>query len=128
MPIAEILTVLISLFAIIDPLGAVPTFMALFGRGDKEKIKKAALEASGAVFILLFVFSLFGTFILTSLGISKTAFLIAGGILLLILSFDFLLGNLPKSRTVEKEPSDVIVPIATPLLACLLYTSPSPRD
>ena len=113
----EFITVLVSLFAIIDPLTAVPAFIALFGKGDKKKIMKASIDASAAVFVLLFVFSLFGTFILTSLGISKTAFLIAGGILLLILSFDFLLGNIPRSKSVEKEPSDVIVPIATPLLA-----------
>jgi len=116
MPIAEFLMVLVSLFAIIDPLTAVPTFMAFFGR-DKKKVKKASTQASLAVFLLLLVFSIFGTFILTSLGISQTAFLIAGGILLLFLAFDFLLGHLPRSRTVEKEPSDVIVPIATPLLA-----------
>jgi len=114
--IAEFLTVLISLFAIIDPLAAVPAFMSIFGK-DKNKIKRASIQASAAVFMLLLVFSVFGTFILTSLGISQTAFLIAGGILLLILSFDFLLGNLPRSRTVEKESTDVIVPIATPLLA-----------
>ncbi len=117
MPIAEFLTVLVSLFAIIDPLAAVPVFMTLFGKGDKKKLKKASFQASAAVFILLLVFASFGTFILSSLGISNTAFLIAGGILLLILSFDFILGNLPRSRTIEKEPSDFIVPIATPLLA-----------
>jgi len=117
MAFLELLTVLISLFAIIDPLAAVPAFISLFGKSDRKKIKKASIQASVAVFSLLTFFSLFGTFILTSLGISNTAFLIAGGILLLILAFDFLLGTFPRSRTVEKEPSDVVVPIATPLLA-----------
>ena len=118
MALAEFLIVLASLFAIIDPLAAVPFFMTLFGKGgDKTKIKKASVEAAAAVFILLAVFSLFGAAIFTALGISNTAFLIAGGILLLILSFDFLQGNLPRSRSVEKDTSDVVVPIATPLLA-----------
>ena len=117
MALAEFAIVLASLFAIIDPLGAVPAFMSIFGKEDRPKIKKASIEATVAVFALLTFFSLFGNFILTALGISNTAFLIAGGILLLILAFDFLLGNLPKSKSVEKEPSDVVVPIATPLLA-----------
>ena len=117
MVVAEFLVVLASLFAIIDPLGAVPTFTALFGKSDKSKIRKASIHVSVAVLVLLLAFSVFGTFIFTSLGISKTAFLIAGGILLLFLSFDFLLGNIPKSKHVEKEPSAVIVPISTPLLA-----------
>ncbi len=115
--VAEFLMVFVSLFAIIDPLGAVPAFMAIFGKSDKKKIKKASMEAASAVFVLLAFFSLFGTLILTNLGISKTAFLIAGGILLLVLAFDFISGKIPRSRTVEKEPSDVVVPIATPLLA-----------
>ncbi len=117
MAIIETLMVLVSLFAIIDPIGSVPAFMALFGKSDKKKIKKASAEAAIAVFVLLAFFSLFGTLILTSLGISKTAFFIAGGILLLVLAFDFISGKIPRTRTVEKEPSDVIVPIATPLLA-----------
>lgn len=117
MALAEFIVVLVSLFAIIDPLAAVPVFMTIFGKSDKKKIRRASLNAALAVFLLLAVFALFGTTILTALGISNTAFLIAGGILLLILSFDFLSGNLPRSRSVEKDPSDVIVPIATPLLA-----------
>ena len=113
----DFLTVFVSMFVIIDPLIAIPTFLALFGKADKAKQKKAALEASAAALGLLVVFAVFGTVILERMSISLPAFMIAGGILLLYLSFEFIKGELPRTRTVEKDASDVIVPVATPLLA-----------
>jgi multiple antibiotic resistance protein len=113
----DFLTVFVSMFVIIDPLIAIPTFLALFGKCDKAKQKKAALEASVAALALLIVFAIFGTTILERMSISLPAFMVAGGLLLLYLSFDFMRGELPKTRTVEKDPADVIVPVATPLLA-----------
>ena len=113
----DFLTVFVSMFVIIDPMIAIPTFLALFGKADKAKQKKAALEASVAALALLVVFAIFGSTILERMSISLPAFMVAGGILLLYLSFEFIKGDLPRTRTVEKDPSDVIVPIATPLLA-----------
>lgn len=113
----ELVVVVVSLFVIVDPLAAVPPFAALFGSSSKSVQRKAAKEASFAAFILLLVFSALGQQLLTILGISIPAFLIAGGILLLILSFDFLHGELPRSRHAEKDVSDAAVPIGTPFLA-----------
>jgi multiple antibiotic resistance protein len=113
----DFLTVFVSMFVIIDPLIAIPMFLALFGKADRSRQKKAALEASIAALLLLVVFSLFGAMILERMSISLPSFMIAGGILLLYLSFDFMRGELPKTRTVDKDPADVIVPVATPLLA-----------
>jgi multiple antibiotic resistance protein len=113
----DFLTVFVSMFVIIDPLIAIPMFLALFGKADRAKQKKAALQASVASLLLLVAFAVFGTIILQRMSISLPAFMIAGGILLLYLSFDFIRGELPRTRTVEKDTSDVIVPIATPLLA-----------
>jgi multiple antibiotic resistance protein len=113
----DFLTVFVSMFVIIDPLIAIPTFLALFGKCDRAKQKKAALEASVAALLILLVFAAFGTAILDRMSISLPAFMVAGGILLLYISFEFIKGELPRTRTVEKDASDVIVPVATPLLA-----------
>ncbi|MCX6817812.1 MAG: MarC family protein [Candidatus Aenigmarchaeota archaeon] len=113
----EILIVTISLFAIVDPIAAVPVFISTFGGADRKKRRKAAIDAVLAAFALLVVFALIGMPLLNYLNISISAFMIAGGLLLLFLAFEFLLGQLPKSRTVESEPGDAVVPIGTPLLA-----------
>ncbi len=112
----EILIVTISLFAIVDPIAAIPVFVSFFGGFDAKRRKKAATEAVVAAFVLLVVFAAGGMALLSYLNISISAFMIAGGLLLLFLSFEFLLGELPKSRRVESDPSDAIVPIGTPLL------------
>lgn len=114
---AVILNLVISLFAIIDPLAAIPLFITLFGKMPPERQKKAAMDASVAALTLLMLFSIFGAALLNLLDISINAFMIAGGLLLLKLSMDFLQGELPASRSVDHDMSDSIVPIATPLLA-----------
>lgn len=112
---AEIIVVFVSLLAVIDPFASMPVFMAFFGRKSKKERRKAAFEACIAAFFVLIVFVVFGSLILELLSVSLTAFMIAGGILLLLLSFDFLRGELPASRHAEQE--NAVVPIGTPLLA-----------
>jgi len=112
----EILVVTISLFAIVDPVASVPVFMSFFGGSERRKRRKAAMEAVLAASVLLVVFAAFGLPLLTYLNISISAFMIAGGILLLFLAFEFLMGSLPRSRHVETDASDAVVPIGTPLL------------
>jgi len=115
--VVDIISTTIALFAIVDPFAAIPIFLILFGKAKRKKQAKAALEISLAAFVLLLVFSVGGLQFLNLLGVSIPAFMIAGGILLLILSFDFLHGELPRSRNVSTKISEAIVPIGTPLLA-----------
>jgi multiple antibiotic resistance protein len=113
----EILIVAISLFAIVDPIAAVPVFISFFGGSQKKKQQRAAVQIAFSAFALLLIFAIGGMALLNYLNISIAAFMIAGGILLLYLSFEFLMGELPKSRSVEVDASSAIVPIGTPLLA-----------
>lgn len=112
----EILIVSISLFAIVDPIACVPIFMSFFGGSERKKRRKAATQAVLAAFLLLAAFAAFGMALLTYLNISISAFMIAGGLMLLVLAFEFLMGTLPRSRHMETDTSDAIVPIGTPLL------------
>ena len=113
---ADFITLLVSLFVIINPFASMPVLINFFK--DPKQQRKAALEASVAAFLILVIFSLFGIWVLTAMGISIPAFMIAGGLLLLVLGFDFILGqNMPRSRHVVKDAAEVIVPIGTPLLA-----------
>ena len=113
----ELLIVTVSLFAIIDPIVSIPIFISFFGDSKKGKQKRAALDAVVAAFIILLIFLTFGLSLMEYLNISISAFMIAGGLLLFYLAFDLMWGELPKSRRVEKDPSEAVVPIGTPLLA-----------
>lgn len=113
----ELVIVVVSLFVIVDPLAAIPPFLAFFGKAAVKTQEKAAKEASVAAFLLLLIFASFGEALLNTIGVSISAFLIAGGLLLLKLAFDFLHGELPMSRHAEKDVANAAVPIGTPFLA-----------
>lgn len=119
------ITSLISLFAVIDPLGIVPIFLLMTpDKGEAER-RAIAAKASLTVFIILTLFALFGDWILTFFGISPEAFQIAGGLILIKLAYDLLWAHTPgklKSSQKEEEQSRLkedisIIPLSMPLLS-----------
>ena len=103
------------LFAILDPVGTVPIFMAL----TEDQVDKRRLITRQSVFLataILFIFAYLGWIIFQILGITLNDFRIAGGIVLFIVAYDHLSGK--EARTRKLEASEVAAfPIATPLLA-----------
>jgi len=111
---AEILRATVALFIIVDPIGLVPVFSALtkdLPKPEKKRMFRNIVYTGSA---LLLVFALAGQQLLLLFGISLQSFMIAGGMLLLLLSVEILL----RGERVQKTPGeDVgIVPIAFPLL------------
>ena len=115
--------VLVSIFAIVNPVGTIPTFVALTAGYDaREKrhvITKAVLVGAG----VLLVFGLVGERIFDVFSITIPAFRIAGGILIFKVAFDMLHGQRPGSDSNEQEITDAlerenvgITPLGVPLL------------
>jgi multiple antibiotic resistance protein len=110
----EILNTSIQLFAIINPLSVLPTFMVYtedVSEGSRRKIVNATILI---VIALVFSFTLFGQLILNALQITVQSFELGGGVLLMIIAID-MLGGTVRTKTVDMEQV-AIVPIATPLL------------
>ena len=107
-------------FVVIDPLGGTPLFLIVTQRLKiKDKIK-TALEATITATIILLFFAWFGKFILNSLNISFSAFTIAGGIILFIISLEMLFDkrNQRKEESLKGRSDRIsIFPLAIPLLA-----------
>jgi multiple antibiotic resistance protein len=103
------------LFAILDPVGTVPIFMAL--TEDKaDKRRQICRQSVTLATAILFIFAYLGWFIFQILGITLNDFRIAGGIVLFIVAYDHLSGK--EARTRKLEAAEVAAfPIATPLLA-----------
>lgn len=104
----------VPLFIVIDPLGCVPLVIAATEGMSQQQRRKtihlAALTAAAVGLIFLF----FGRFILAVLDISVGSFAIAGGIVLLLLSVNYM----TTGRMTEVTREDVtaaVVPIGTPL-------------
>lgn len=119
------LTILASLFSVVNPLGAVPVFLALTPTDTKEERRSTALKTSVYFALLLIAFFLAGTVILSFFGISLSAMRIAGGLVILASGYGLLYGKMADSRAVNKrvktealEKEDIsFSPMAMPMLS-----------
>lgn len=108
---------IITLFAIFDPVGAIPIYSALTTNVSENKrrdiINKSCLVSAG----ILLVFALAGQLLFDFMGISLIDFKIVGGLILLVFSINYVLGR--TEGQYEKMSADdiAIFPLATPLLA-----------
>jgi len=113
----------LSLFVIVNAIGNVPLFVTLLERfGEAEKttmMKKAAIIAA----LTLLIVTVTGNVFFRLLGIEMYSFTIAGGILLMIISIEMLLGlnTRTQSSTAEEQSSSemdeiTVIPLAIPLL------------
>ncbi|HEX9862320.1 MAG TPA: MarC family protein [Candidatus Bathyarchaeia archaeon] len=105
----------LALFIVVDPFGNIPIFIGLTERMEQKQRKRVFHSATLIGFILLLVFTLVGQQILAFFNISLYSFMIAGGVLLLIIAVKLLIEGEWRVPTgsLEKLSS---VPIAVPLL------------
>ena len=107
--------VFVPLFVAMDPVGLLPFVVSFLGPMDRAQARRVVRLSIVTGSAIGLVFLAVGRGILIVLGISVSDFLIAGGIILLILA----LRDLISTRADEPvEPSELtaIVPIGTPLL------------
>lgn len=117
---AFLITAFATLFVVIDPPGLVPLFIALTVGMTSEKRAAMARRACIIATILLTVFGLAGETVLGFIGISMSAFRIAGGILLFLTALDMLFERRTQRREGQHADPDhdpSVFPLATPLIA-----------
>lgn len=123
-PLVFYFSVTTALFAVLNPVGVVPTLMILtesYTRKERNNVVlKSVLVGAGMVI----GFMLLGVYIFSILGIDISDFKVAGGILLFKVAFDMLQGKTSNTKLTQQEAEESlereavgIVPIGTPLLA-----------
>ncbi len=103
----------VPLFIVIDAVGNLP-FVVSLSEGMERRERRRMINIATATASIVGLFFLFvGQALLNVMGISVGAFAIAGGIILLILSLQYM----TTGRLVEivKEEMVAVVPIGTPL-------------
>lgn len=100
---------LISVFAVLNPLGILPTFLALTGGYTQEEQRQVAKRTILNSFLILLAFLLLGNLILQWFSITISAFRVAGGILLFGIAYDLLHAKLssiqdPSEEKIELSP------------------------
>lgn len=124
MPVEFLISALVTLLVVVDPIGLVPAFLAVTdGRSDAFR-RQVALRACLIAGAILIGAALIGDWLLRQLGITLPAFRIAGGLLLFAVAFEMVLGlRLERAakdaeQAVEEHSHDIAAfPLAIPLMA-----------
>ena len=114
---------LVALWALVHPLGAIPLFLSLTEKRPAERYHIGCVAAI-AVGVILILCVFVGQALLLAFGIDIPSFRVAGGLLILFTAFAMM--HTPERRTQEtiEDPQETaahdsvaIVPLAMPILA-----------
>jgi multiple antibiotic resistance protein len=124
MPTEFLISALVTLLVVVDPLGLVPIFTSLTVRLPATSRRHVALRAIAIAFLILCGAALIGDWLLRQLGIGLPAFRIAGGLLLFSIASEMVFGvrivreSLTAEAAIEEHVRNVAAfPLAIPLMA-----------
>jgi multiple antibiotic resistance protein len=124
MPLDFAVSALVTLFLVVDPIGLVPSFLAITHGLPQAARRQVGLRACIIAAGILAGSALFGDWLLTHLGISIAAFRIAGGLMLFSIASEMVFGvrTERQSRTAEQAVEERVrniaaFPLAIPLMA-----------
>lgn len=118
------LLALSSIFFLVDPFAALPTFLAITEGSDSARRRRIARKGALTTLIVLGAFAFAGEAIFRLFGITLPAFELAGGIILLLIGLDMLQAKRSPTQeavgdteaAAQKEDAG-IVPLGVPMLA-----------
>ena len=113
-----------SIFFLVDPFAAIPTFLAVTNNVDEVRRRRMARKAAFTCCIVLTSFAIAGRLIFRMFGITLPAFEIAGGLVLLLIGIDMLEAKRSPTQESTEEAVEAeskedagIVPLGIPMLA-----------
>jgi multiple antibiotic resistance protein len=124
MPIDYLVSALVTLVVVVDPVGLVPTFLAVTHGLPQQTRRRIAMRASIIAAAILAGTALLGDWLLHQLGITLPAFRIAGGLLLFAVASEMVFGV--RIERQSKQAEDALeehlrnvaaFPLAIPLMA-----------
>ena len=82
----DLLSAVVTLFLVMDPLGNVPLFLSILKTVSPERRRTVLLREIGFAYVVLITFLLVGEYLLRFLSLEQQAVSIAGGIVLFLIS------------------------------------------
>jgi multiple antibiotic resistance protein len=124
MPLEFLISALVTLLVVVDPIGLVPTLIGItYGLPAKARLN-VALRASLIAGAILAGSALIGDWLLRTLSISLPAFRIAGGLLLFSIASEMVFGvrlerqSREAEEAIEERVRNIAAfPLAIPLMA-----------
>ncbi len=116
----DLVATFIVFFAVIDPIGTVPVYIAVTRGMDAEARPRIALLAVAIAAGVLLFFVVAGEVLLTAMGIPLAAFQLAGGIILFLFAMSMIFGNSKPEeelQMVRNHEETAVYPLAVPSIA-----------
>ena len=115
----------LTLVVIVDPPGCAPIFASLTSGAPPAHRRRMAIRSCIVAWSILMFFALFGEALLSHIGVSLSAFRLAGGIMLFMIALDMVFERRTERREERAEEikgtpeaEDVSVfPMAIPMIA-----------
>ncbi|HZP76974.1 MAG TPA: MarC family protein [Pseudolabrys sp.] len=124
MPFDFLISALVTMLVVLDPIGLAPTFLAITHGLSRQDRRRVALRGSLIAAGILVGSALVGDRLLAALSISLPAFRIAGGLLLFSIASEMVFGlRIPRQsetaeRAIEERVRNIAAfPLAIPLMA-----------
>ncbi|HMA56637.1 MAG TPA: MarC family protein [Pseudolabrys sp.] len=124
MPLEFLITALVTLLVVVDPIGLVPSYLAITHGLPKRARRSVAVRAAVIAAVVLAGSALIGDWLLRTLSIGLPAFRIAGGLLLFSIASEMVFGVRieRQSRQAEEALEEHVrniaaFPLAIPLMA-----------
>jgi multiple antibiotic resistance protein len=118
------LLALSSIFFLVDPFAAIPSFLAITASADPPRRRRMARKGALTCFIVLTGFAVGGQLIFRMFGITLAAFEVAGGLILLLIGLDMLEARRSPTQETHGDTEEAavkedagIVPLGIPMLA-----------
>jgi multiple antibiotic resistance protein len=124
MPLEFLISALVTLLIVVDPIGLVPSYLAVTHGLPKRARRSVALRAAVIAAAILAGSALIGDWLLRTLSIGLPAFRIAGGLLLFSIASEMVFGvrierqSRQAEDAIEEHVRNVAAfPLAIPLMA-----------
>src|SRR5512143_3819 len=124
MPLEFLITALVTLLVVVDPIGLVPSYLAITHGLPKRARRSVAVRAAVIAAVVLAGSALIGDWLLRTLSIGLPAFRIAGGLLLFSIASEMVFGvrierqSQQAEQAIEEHVRNVAAfPLAIPLMA-----------
>ena len=113
----SLLSAIVVLFLVIDPLGNIPLFVCTLRAIDRSQHRRIIIRELLIALGILIIFLFAGTHILTLLGVSQSSLGIAGGIILLMIAIKMIFSGSETIFENMEDKSPLVMPLAVPLVA-----------
>ncbi len=113
----HVLSIAFPLFLLMDPIGNVPLFIVTLKGFNNQMQRKIIFRELIIALCIIIVFNFAGDYLLSLLHVDQHTILIAGGIILFLISLRMIFPQPTHSEELESKKEPFIVPLAIPFVA-----------